>query len=140
MPLDLALRQQRQVRDLRAQEEMRRRVLAGRHARAAADACRRVHRGFGELLWNRNRIAVGGAAAVDRHEPARRDDAIQRAAIDNQILDDRKGPRPPWLDRDRLAVLEPAHVELTDGGATIGSMRVSFLKGPCGNRALAGVL
>src|ERR1043165_514805 len=36
-PLGIALRQDREVRDLRAHEEMRRRVLAGGHARAAAD-------------------------------------------------------------------------------------------------------
>ena len=39
----LSLGQQRQMGDLGAREQMRRRVLAGRHARAAADARRRVH-------------------------------------------------------------------------------------------------
>jgi hypothetical protein len=44
----------------------------------------------------------------------------KRAAIDDQILDDREGLRAPRLDRDRVAVLEAPHVELADGGAAIG--------------------
>ena len=51
------------------------------------------------------------------------DDAIERAAIDDQILDDREGPGAPRLDRDGVAVLEPAHVQLADGRAAIGPVR-----------------
>src|SRR5262249_30334742 len=64
--LDGALGQEREMGDLRAHEQVRRRVLAGGDTRATADARRRVHRGFGGLLGNRDRVAVGRPAAVDR--------------------------------------------------------------------------
>ena len=68
-------------------------------------------------------LASWRAADVDRDVAAGRDDPVERAAIDDQILDDGKGLGPPRLDRDRVAVLEPAHVELADRRAAIG---------PCG--------
>ena len=52
--LGLALRQQRQVRDLGAHEEVRRGVLAGRDAGAAADAGGGVHGGLDDVLRDRN--------------------------------------------------------------------------------------
>ena len=68
-------------------------------------------------LRNRKRVRVRRAAGVHRNKAARLDDAVERAAIHHQILDDRKRLRAPRLDRDRLAVLEVAHVKLAGGRA-----------------------
>ena len=106
-----------EVRDLAPSEQVRRRVLAGRHARAAADAGRRVHRLLGDVLRDRDGVAVRRAADVDRDVAAGRDDAVERAAIDDEVLDDRERLGAPRLDRDRVAVLEAAHVQLADGRA-----------------------
>jgi hypothetical protein len=109
--------------ELGADEQMRRRVLAGGDARAAADARGGVHRLLGHVFGNQDRVAVLRAADVDGAVAARGDDAIESAPIDDEILHDGEGLRPPRLDGDGVAVLEPAHVELTDRGAAIGSVR-----------------
>ncbi len=64
VPLGLALGQVAEVRDLGRHEEHRRGVRAGRHAGAAADAGRRVHRQVGLLLRHRQGVGVGRAAGV----------------------------------------------------------------------------
>ena len=61
--------------------------------------------------------------AVHRDIATRRDDAVERASIDHEILDDRKRLCAPGLDRDGVAVLEPPHVKLTHGRAAIRSVR-----------------
>ena len=48
---------------------------------------------------------------------AGRDDAVEGAAIDHQVLDDREGLRAPRLEVELVAVLEVAHVELAERGA-----------------------
>ena len=65
MPLRLALRQQAEVRDLRAGEQRGRRVRARRHAGAAADAGGRVHRAVRVFLRHRDGVAVRRAAGGD---------------------------------------------------------------------------
>jgi hypothetical protein len=111
------------MRELGAHEQVRRRVLAGGDARAAADARGRVHRLLGHVFGNQDGVAVLRAADVDGAIAACGDDAIERAPIDDEILDDGEGLGPPRLDGDCVAVLEPAHVKLTDRGAAIGSVR-----------------
>ena len=54
-----------------------------------------------DVLRDQDRVAVRRAAAVDRDVAAGRDDAIERAAIDDEILDDREGLGAPRLDGDR---------------------------------------
>ena len=56
--LGLALGQEREVRDLRRDEEHRRAVRARRGAGAAADALSRVHRALGAVLRDEDRVAV----------------------------------------------------------------------------------
>src|SRR5262249_56977936 len=60
---------------------------------------------------------VGGGGGGSGVAPARRDDADERAPVDDQILDDREGPGTPWLENDRGAVLEVPHVQLARRGA-----------------------
>ena len=123
-PLRLALRQQSQMRDFRAREQRRRRIRTRRHAGAATDARRRIHGAIGILLRNQNRIAVRRAARRHADVSARRDDAIERAAIHHQILDHRKRPRAPRLEHQLLAVLEMPHAELAHrGGAAAAHAR-----------------
>ena len=79
--------------------------------------------GSDDVLRDRDGVAVRRAAAVDRHVAAGRDDPVERAAIDDQILDDREGLGAPRLDGDRVAVLEPAHVQLADRRAAVRAVR-----------------
>src|SRR4029077_16516332 len=71
-------------------------------------------------------------AVVDRGVAARLDDAVERAAIDDEILDERKRARAPRLDHDRVAVLEAPHVELAYGGAAVGTVRHAVDEKPAG--------
>jgi len=51
-------------------------------------------------------LASGRPAGVDRDEAACLDDAVEGAAIRDEVPYHRKGFRPPGLDRDGRAVLE----------------------------------
>ena len=69
------------------------------------------------VFGHRNGVGIGRAARVDGDETAGLDDAVERAAVDDQVFDERKRLGAPGLDGDRLAVLEMAHVQLAGGGA-----------------------
>ena len=115
--------QKTEVRDLRGREQVRRRVLADGHAGAAADTLRVVHRQLGHVLGNGDAVAVRRAADVHRHVAAGGDDPVQGAAIDNQILQNRERPGSKGLDRDRVAVGEPPHVDLAGRGPAVRTVR-----------------
>src|SRR5206468_5035225 len=53
---------------------------------------------------------------------AGRNDPVEGASIDDEVLDHRKGARPPGLDREGVAVLEAAHVKLAGRGLRARSM------------------
>jgi hypothetical protein len=53
----------------------------------------------------------------------RGDDPVERAPVDDQVLDGRKCGGAERLDVDRVAVAETAHVELARRGARVGSVR-----------------
>ena len=99
--LGLALREQVEVGELGAGEQVGGAVRAGRHARAAADALGGVHRRVGDRLRDRDQVGVGRTAGLGGDEAARLDDAVERRAVDHQVLDDRERAGPPRLDRDR---------------------------------------
>ena len=113
----LALRQVAKMGDLGADEESGGGVGAGRDAGAATDAGGGVHGEVGILLVDGDGVAVGGAAGGNGDEAAGGDDAVERAAVHGEILDDGKGLGAPGLEVDLVAVFEVAHVELADGGA-----------------------
>ena len=62
------------------------------------------------------------AADVDRRVAASLDDAVEGAAIDDQVLDEREGFGAPRLEDQPVVVLEPPHVQLADGRAGLGSV------------------
>ena len=45
------------------------------------------------------------------------DDAVERAAVHHQVLNDREGFGAPRFEVELVAILEVAHVELAQGGA-----------------------
>ena len=69
-------------------------------------------------------LASGAAPVLTRDVAAGLDDAVEGAAVDDEVLDHREGRGAPRLDDDRVAVLERAHVQLAGGGAAAG-------RGPC---------
>ena len=123
MLLGLPLRQQVQVGDLGRREQRCRGVLAGRDARAALDAGRGVEGRVSHRLGHRDGVGIGSGADVHRDIAAGAHDPIERRAIDDEILHDGEGRRPPRFDRDGVAVAEPPHVQLAHGGARIGAVR-----------------
>jgi hypothetical protein len=123
--LDLTLRELDELGDLRAREQHRGGVGAGGHAGAAADAGGRVERQVGALLGHRQRVRVDGAAGGRGDEAAGGDDAVERAAVDDQVAHDREGLRAPWLDRQDVAVLEAAHVQLAGRHLVDRAMRAA---------------
>lgn len=73
--------------------------------------------------WARRGVRFGSAAGGRRDEAASLHDAIQRAAVDRQVLEHRKGRRTPRLQHERVAIMEKAHVQLTHRGRPIWSVR-----------------
>src|SRR5579872_1444622 len=85
--LRLSLGQQAEVGDLRRSKERSGGVRARRDARAAADAGRRVHRRIGIVLRNKDGIAVWRTPGGSGDESSARDDPIESAAVNDEILD-----------------------------------------------------
>ena len=97
--LGLTLRHEVEVRELRRGEQLRGAVRARGHARAAADARGRVHRRVGRLLRHEDEVGVGRGAGRRGDVAAGLDDAVERGAVDAEVLDDRERGRAPRLDR-----------------------------------------
>ena len=71
-------------------------------------------------------LPSGALPVGTRDEAARGDDAIEGAAVHDEVADHRERARAPRLDGDRVAVLEIAHVELAGRGRrarTVGRSR-----------------
>src|SRR5262245_10742262 len=114
IPFGLALRQESEMADLRSCEQCRSRVRARRDTSTAADAGCSVHCEVGVLLRYQNRIPIPRAARPSGNEPARCDDPVKRAAIDNKIFHNRKRSRAPRFEVENVAVFEVTHMELAD--------------------------
>src|SRR5689334_21647726 len=86
-PLWLTLRKQSEMADLRTREQCRRCIRTGRYARAASDACCRVHGEIGIPFGDQNVVAVLSTAGRSRNIAAAGDNAIKRTSVDNQVFD-----------------------------------------------------
>ena len=111
-PLGPPLGQEVQVPELGRHEQARRGVGASGDARAAADACRRVHRLLGVRFGHEHRVRLGRAPGSDRDVAPVLDDAIEGAPVDDEILDDRERARAPRLDGEAIPVPEVPQVKL----------------------------
>src|SRR5216117_2463312 len=117
--LGLALGQEPEVRHLRGHEQHGRRVGACRHAGAAPDARRGVHREVGVGLWHEQRVRLRRAAGAHGDEPAGLDDPVERAAVHHEILEHGECQSSPRLDPQLGAVGEGTHVQLTGRGGAL---------------------
>ena len=108
IPLGLSLRKHVQVGHLGRREKHRRRVRACGHTGRTADAGRGVHGRLGGFLGHKNCVGIGSPARVSGNVAARLNNAVERAAIDDQVFDDRErsarhGSRvnesPSWKNR-----------------------------------------
>src|SRR5665648_704702 len=112
VPFGLALWEQAQVGDLRAHEQCRRAVGARRDARSAADAGRCIEGGIGVPLRDGDGVRLGSGSGRPAEEAAGLDDPIERATLDDEVLDRRERLSAPWLDVDLVTIREAAHVQL----------------------------
>jgi hypothetical protein len=70
-------------------------------------------------------VRVGRRAGRHRDEASGRDDAIERAAVDDEVAQHGERRGAPGLDRQRVAVLERAHVQLAGGRAVARAVRAA---------------
>src|SRR6202021_3999082 len=89
---------------------------------SAADAGSGIHGAVSGFLANEVGIAIGCIARGDGDVAAGGDDAVEGAAIDDQVLDQREGGGAPGLDDQFFAIFEMAHGQLTDGGGAMGAV------------------
>ncbi len=109
------------MRDLGTHEKHGRAIRAGCRAGSATDAGGGVHGLVGDGFWNGNGVGVGRGAAALADVAAGLNDAVEGAAVGDEVAHDRKGIGAKWLDRDGFAVLKLPHVELA-GGAAAGAV------------------
>ena len=121
---DFPLRELREGGNAGGDEEHRGAVFARRDAGAATDARRRVHRFVRVDLADRQVVRVRNDT-VAGDETAGLKDLVERVAVDDQVFNDRETDRAPRFDRDRVAVLELAHMELASGDSVVRAVRVS---------------
>src|SRR5438132_13632086 len=100
------------MRNLRGDKEHGRGILASGDTGSASDTGRGVHRKVRGFLRDRDRVTIGCTAGVHGNKSARLNDSIERAAIGDEVLNDRKCLRAPGFDGDGLAIMETAHVKL----------------------------
>src|SRR5207249_5368669 len=106
--LGLSLGQQREVGELRPDEERRRAVRAGRDAGAAPDARRRVERALRGLTLDGDRAGSGRAADAHRYIAAGSHDAVERAPIHDEIAHHRLSVTMSSWSRRRPTIPLPA--------------------------------
>ncbi len=111
-----------EVRDFCAYEESGGGVGASGNAGAATDAGSGVHGKIGVLFLNRNGITIGGAAGGNGNKTTSRDDAVERAAINGQVFDDRKGFGAPGFEINFVTIFKMAHVKLAYSSALEAAM------------------
>ena len=122
-PLGLALRQQAEVGDLGAGEQH-----AEPFGQAATQAPQPMQAAASNApsasaLGTGIGVRLGRAAGRRGDVAAGLDDPVERAAVDDQVLDHRERRGPPRLDVDRLAVVEVPHVQLAGGGGLLRAVR-----------------
>ena len=96
-------------------EQHRRAVLTGCHASAATNAGSRVHTLLSILVRDKDVVGILGGTGSDRDESASLKDLVERAAVNDQILDDRETSASERLHGDGSAILEVTHEELAGG-------------------------
>jgi len=74
-------------------------------------------------LRDESRVGVRRRPALHADVTASAHDALERLAIDDEVLDDRERLRAPRLDPDLVAVLEAPHVELAARRTGVGPVR-----------------
>lgn len=121
-----ALRHVRQVAHFSGSKEHRRCIRAGRYTGAAADTGSGVHRFVSYVFFDGNSVAVLRLAGIDGDISASLNDAVEGIAVNDEVLNDRKGRRAPGLDGDRITVIEVTHVQLAGSGALLRSVGVAI--------------
>ena len=96
-------------------EQHRRAVLTGRHASAATNAGSRVHTLLSILVRDKDVVGILGGTGSDRDESASLKNLVERASVNDQILDDRETSASERLHGDGSAILEVTHEELAGG-------------------------
>jgi hypothetical protein len=119
------LRQRSEVSELRPGEQGRRAVGTRRDTRAAADTRCRIEGALGVELRYWHDVAVGRAARSHGDEAAGLDDAVERAAVDDEIADDRECSGTERLDRDLCSLGEGAEGQLARGRELSTTMRMT---------------
>jgi hypothetical protein len=112
LPLGLPLGQDSKVSDFCSSEEHCGPVGARRNATATANALRVVKGKLGVAFGDWYRVGILGGAAAYGDIAASLLDAIERAPVDDEVLEDREGGRAQRLDLHGVTVLEATHVQL----------------------------
>src|SRR5438093_3258594 len=101
--------------DLRSRKQGGSAVGTGGHTGSAADASRGIHGKVGVFFRYGQRIAVRCTAGCSGNVTAARNDAVEGAAVDDQIFHNGECFRSPWFQIQFVAIFKVTHVELANG-------------------------
>ena len=120
-----ALRKQSEGADPCGHEQHCGTVLTGCHASAATNAGSRVHTLLSVLVRDEDVVGILGGTSSDRDESAGLKDLVERAAVNNQVLDYRETSASERLHGDGSAILEVTHEELAGGHVIVRTVRAA---------------
>lgn len=115
-----SLRKQGKLAYLGADEEHGGTVLTSGNAGTAADASGAVHSLVCILLGNKDGIGVLRRTGAYRYITACSLDFIKGGTIYHAVLDNGESGGTPRFDRNHVAVIEAAHIELAGSGTRFG--------------------
>ena len=121
--LRLSLGKAIEVIRLGTDEQHGTRILAGCHTGPATDTGGGVERIIGIILRNGDRIRVGSRTRSHPDVPARSDDAVKGASVDNQIFHDRESTCTKGFNPDRISIAEFPHVNLAGRDPLLSAVR-----------------
>lgn len=118
----LPLWQECQLRHLRADEEVGRRIWTSGDAGTTADTCRVVHRLFGYRLGDRDRVGVGRSANRCGDMAAGGDDSIEGRSVDDEISDHGETPSMHRFESEVVTIGERPKMLLARRGVHLRSV------------------
>ena len=121
--LRLSLGKVVEVRGLCADEKHGAGILTGRYACSASDAGSRIKSSIGVVLGDRGSIGIRSRTGAHGNETTGLNDAVEGAAVDHEVPQDRESLCSKGFDPDRIAVPEVAHVKLASSRCPLRSMR-----------------
>ena len=124
--LRTTLRKKSKRADTGSHEEHCRAVFTGSNASSATYASSSIHTFLSLIVRNEGIVGILSRTSANRNESACLEDLVKRAAVNNEVLDNRESGTAPRLCGDCSAILEMTHKELTGSHVVIWTVSAAI--------------